>query len=162
MEQLAYLGIGLLVGAAAIWLVLRERIASSEMRVKGDSQVELARLNERLAAAQDEIKRLAIEHAALQQQATVWRNQLDTSRDECAQLSERAARQAEQLASMQKEIGSLAALRDQLTAERQRLSNQVAELAAMLEAERAQSAEKLQLLQNAEVQLADRFKTLAS
>jgi DNA recombination protein RmuC len=124
MEQLIYffasLFVGLLVGAAAIWLVLRARISSAGMQAKGESQVEIARINERLTASQEDSKRL----------------------------------------EMEKE--SLAALRDQLIAERQRLSNHVAELTTALESERSQSAEKIELLKNAEEQLSNRFKTLAS
>lgn len=124
MEQLIYffipLFVGLLVGTTAIWLVLRARISSAEVRAKGESQVEIARLNERLTASQEDNKRL----------------------------------------EMEKE--NLAALRDQLIAERQRSGNQVAELATALESERSKNAEKIELLKNAEEQLSNRFKTLAS
>jgi len=112
--------IGLLVGAGAIWLVLRERIATAGMVAKNESQVEIARLNERLIASQEAVNRL--------------------TRDK----------------------ENLAALRDQLTSEQQRLSNQVAELTTNLDAERAQNGEKIELLKNAEEQLSNRFKTLAS
>ena len=78
--------VGLLVGAGAIWLALRERISSAADKAKGESQVEIARLNERLSAAQEDVNRLT------------------------------------------KEKESLALLRDELTAEQQRLSNQIAEL----------------------------------
>jgi DNA recombination protein RmuC len=101
--------IGLLVGAGAIWLVLRERISSAVEKAKGESQVEVARLNERLTASQEDVKRL-------------------TSEKE-----------------------DLAALRDQLTAEQQRLSSKVAELATTLESERSRDE-----------QLTNRFKSLAS
>lgn len=124
MEQSIYifasLFVGLLIGAVAIWLVMRARISSAEMQAKGESQVEIARINERLTASQEDNKRL----------------------------------------EMEKE--NLAALRDQLIAERQRLSNQVAELTTALESERSQNAEKIELLKNAEEQLSNRFKTLAS
>ena len=112
--------IGLLVGAVAVALILRARIASVAAQAKAESQVEAARLNERLAAAQEDNRRL------------------------------------------EREKESLAALRDQLIAERQRLGSQVAELAAGLEAERSQGAEKIELLKNAEEQLSNRFKALAS
>jgi DNA recombination protein RmuC len=153
---------GLLVGAAAIWLVLRERISSAEALAKGESQIEIVRLNERLLASQEEARRLTTGFAELQTQASLWRDQLDESRDERAQLTERVARQAEQLATIQNEKQDLAALRDQLTMERQRLSNQIAELTTNLESERIQNGEKIELLKNAEEQLSDRFKTLAS
>jgi len=101
--------VGLFVGAGAIWLILRERISSAADKAKGESQVEIARLNERLAAAQEDVYRLASEKE------------------------------------------SLAALRDQLTAEQQRLSTKVAELATTLESERSMDE-----------QLSNRFKSLAS
>ena len=112
--------VGLLLGAGAIWLVLRERISSVAEKAKGESQVEVARLNERLTALQEDLKRV-------------------TSEKE-----------------------NLAALRDQLTAEQQRLSTKVAELATTLESERSRTVENLQLLKNAEEQLSNRFKSLAS
>ena len=120
MEPLIYLFIGLLVGAISIWLILRERISSTVEKAKGESQVEIARLNERLIASQEDVKRL-------------------TSEKE-----------------------HLSALREQLTAEQQKLSNKVAELTTTLDSERAQTGEKLQFLQNAEEQLSNRFKSLAS
>lgn len=111
---------GLLVGAVAIWLILRERISSAVDKAKSESQVEIARLNERLTASQEDVNRLASEKS------------------------------------------NLAALRDQLTAEQQRLSTKVAELATTLESERSRTVENLQLLKNAEEHLSNRFKSLAS
>ena len=123
MEQPIYifvsLFVGLLVGAAAIGLVLRARISSAEVQAKGESQVEIARLGERLAASQEDNKRLEMEK------------------------------------------GYLAALRDQLTAERQGLGSRVAELNTMLESERSQAVEKLQLLNNAREEMSNQFKALA-
>src|SRR4030067_3062840 len=101
--------IGLLAGVVATWLILRERISSAVEQAKGGSQDEIARLNERLTAAQEDVNRITNE----------------------------------------REI--LAALRDQLTAEQQRLSTKVAELATTLESERSR-----------EEQLSNRFKALAS
>jgi DNA recombination protein RmuC len=112
--------LGLLVGAGAIWLVLRERITSAADKAKGENQVEVARLYERLNASQEETNRLI------------------------------------------RDKENLAALRDQLTSEQQRLSNQVAELTTTLELERSQTGEKLELLKNDEIRLTNRFETLAS
>ena len=124
MEPLIYIFIsllvGLLIGVVAFWLILRERISSAVDKTKGESQVEIARISERLAASQEDTNRLT------------------------------------------REKDNLAALRDQLTAEQQRLSNQVAELTANLESERTQNGEKIEILKNAEEQLTNRFKTLAS
>jgi DNA recombination protein RmuC len=79
------------------------------------------------------------------------------------------ARQNERLTAVQEDVKrltsekeNLAELRDQLTAEQQRLSTKVAELATILESERSRTVENMQLLKNAEEQLANRFKSLAS
>jgi DNA recombination protein RmuC len=50
--------LGLLVGAFAIWLVLRERISSVAEKAQREGQVEIARLNERLSASQMDVRRL--------------------------------------------------------------------------------------------------------
>ena len=59
MEQsiniLLPLFIGLLIGAAATWLILRERISTSAERASRESQLEIARLNERLDAKAAEL-----------------------------------------------------------------------------------------------------------
>lgn len=166
MEQPFYifvaLALGLLLGATAIWLVLRERIAAAVRQTATENQVEQARLSERLSAAQEEVARTSAAHLALQQQAVAWRDQLDTARDERAQMQERATGLSEQLAVLQHERDGHAALREQLVAEQRRLSNRVAELDSLLASERSQSEEKLQLLKNAEEQLSNRFKALAS
>ena len=86
------LSIGLLVGAGVVWLTLRARISATELRAKSESQVEIARLHERLIASQEDAKRFATQLADLQNQAMLWRDQLDVAGDERAQLAERADR----------------------------------------------------------------------
>lgn len=83
MEPLIYIFIslfaGLLVGAGAIWLILRERISSAGEKVRGEGQVETARLNERLTASQENVKRLTSENenfAALRDQLTLEQQRL--------------------------------------------------------------------------------------
>ncbi len=71
--------IGLIVGAAAAWLIFRERILSVVGKEKGENQVEIARLNERLAAAQENITRLTSEKnnlVALRDQLTTEQQRL--------------------------------------------------------------------------------------
>ncbi len=101
-------------------MILRARIANAEMQGENKGLIETTRLNERLNAAQTEIKRLANERE-----------------NHIAQLS-------------------------QLNSEQLRLNSQVAELTTTLDAERSQNREKLELLKNAEEQLVNRFKALAS
>lgn len=166
MDQQVYifaaLLIGLLAGAVAIWWFTRERAASAVGQARSESQVEVARLGERLSAVQEDARRLLAEHGAAEAALQLVEQELGDLRQKLGAAESTVINQVEQLARLQREKDSLALLRDQLTAERQGLSGRVAELATLLEAERSQSVEKLQLLQNAEAQLTDRFKTLAS
>lgn len=99
IEQTIQIFVALLVGLSAgvvlAWLVLRERISIAVVQAKGDDLVEIARLNERMAASLDDNRRLASEHDSLRQQAARWRDQLDESRDESARLAVSAARLSE-------------------------------------------------------------------
>ncbi|RFC39169.1 MAG: DNA recombination protein RmuC [Candidatus Nitrotoga sp. LAW] len=95
------LSIGLLVGAGFVWLIMRARIAATELRAKTESQVEIATLNARLIATQEDTKRRATELANLQKQAMLWRDQLDVAGDERAQLAERADRVPKLVASLE-------------------------------------------------------------
>ncbi|HCI14233.1 MAG: recombinase RmuC [Gallionellales bacterium GWA2_60_142] len=165
MNQEAYtfaaLLIGLLAGAAAIWWLQRERLASAVAQAKAESQIELVRLGERLSAAQEDVRRLMAAHAEAESSLQQLEQDVGNLRQKLGAAESTVASQLEQQVRLQREKDELAALRDQLTGERQRLSGQIAELNTLLEAERSQSVEKLQLLQNAEAQLTDRFKTLA-
>lgn len=165
MDQQIYtfaaLLIGLLAGAAAIWWLQRERIVSAVAQAKSESQIELARLTERLTAVQEEARRVSAEHTAAEAGIRKMEQEIGDLREKLGAAESTVAGQLEHVAALRREKDELAALRDQLTAERQRLSTQVAELNTTLESERTQTQEKLQLLARAEAQLSDRFKTLA-
>lgn len=105
-----------LAGALLTWLIYREKIS----RAQSDAQIEMARLNERLNAVQEDARRL------------------------------------------QRDKDVLSALRDKLTLEQQRLSNQVTELSTSLEAERAKAIDNLAVLNGARDELSNQFKVLAN
>ena len=60
------------------------------------------------------------------------------------------------------ELDALAVLRNQITIEKQELNTEIAKLTTTLELERSQAEEKLEFRKNAEEQLSNRFKALAS
>lgn len=91
MEIIALI-IGIIVGLAIAGLFLKKRISDAENIAQSKAQVELALLNERLSAATEEAKRLKGELAEAEQQRESQRQQLEASRSECAQLTERASR----------------------------------------------------------------------
>ena len=81
---------------------------------------------------------------------------------EMARLGERLSAGQEDARRLQRDKEELAALRDQLTLEQQRLSNQVTELSTSLEAERAKAVENLAVLNGARDELSNQFKVLAN
>lgn len=166
MEPLIYIFVsllaGLLLGVAVVWLVLRERIASAGLQVKGESQIEVARLNERLSAAQEDARRLTAEHADAETAIQKLKQELGDLREKLGAAESTVVNQAEHLSRLQREKENLAALRDQLTAEQQRLSNQVTELTTSLNAERKLAEENLVVLNSAKEELSNQFKVLAN
>ncbi len=88
--------------------------------------------------------------SAAELRAKSERDQLDAAREERAQLAERAVR-----------VPTLEADLVKANDEIKNLSVQVSRLTATLEAERKQSPEKLQLLNDAREQLTNQFKSLA-
>lgn len=84
--------IGLAIGLVVAGLFLKKRVSDAENIALSKGQVELALLNERLCAATEEAKRLKGELAGAELQRESLRQQLETSRSDCAQLTERAGR----------------------------------------------------------------------
>jgi DNA recombination protein RmuC len=149
---------GLLAGILISWLIFREKIS----RARADAQIEITRLAERLNGMQEEMRRLT----AVQVKAEDAAQQLDQEsgdlREKLGAAESTATSQRNQLIALQRERDELAALRDQMTAEQQRLSNQVTELSTSLEAERAKAIENLAVLNGAREELSNQFKLLAN
>lgn len=98
MEQqiilLAFLIIGITVGAIVTWLIFRNRIEIAQTQAKNESQIEKARLNERLLAIQEENARNQQFINEREQQINTLRNQLSDIQNQRTQLEERANRVA--------------------------------------------------------------------
>jgi DNA recombination protein RmuC len=149
---------GLMAGAAVTWLVLKERIA----RINGEARIELARLNERLSAADATAARHATEHIEAANNIRNLELELRDLREKTGAAESSVASQGAQLIAARREKDILTAQRDQLTAEQQRLSNQVTELSTSLNAEREKALENLAILNNAREELSNQFKVLAN
>ncbi|BCS51703.1 DNA recombination protein RmuC [Geobacter sp. SVR] len=105
---------------------------------RGEGQVELALLNERLHGATEEADRLRTSLSDSEQQRELLRQSLERSRSECAQLSERAGR----LTVLENELKSVAAhaeaqsqqvssLRQHLSAAQSTLTSRLEEIARL-------------------------------
>ncbi len=136
--------IGLAIGMAVTWLLIRGKIASAADRARAETAVELATVNERARALEADRVQINNAHEALKAQAAEWREALDSARDERAQLTERAAR----VPVLEVQVASLS---DQQQASQQdilRLSTS--------------EAEKFQSLQSANSRLVELERELAS
>lgn len=163
---LAALGLGGFWGAAR---ARREALQQQEQAVaqaRGQAQMEVqATANAQIATAQERVRGLEAERAALlaelqqiRSQSEGWREALDTARDERAQLAERAARVPGLEAQWHEQAALTQAARQQVS----ELQSQLAAQATQLDAERRAAQEKLQLLNEAREALTHQFKSLAN
>ncbi len=84
--------IGLIIGVVGLWLFMRGRIESAALQAKNESQIEIARLSERLSGSADEISRIQTLSNEWEGKANNWREQLDQASNELAQMTERSSR----------------------------------------------------------------------
>jgi len=101
--------VGLFAGAFAIWMILRERISSAVEKARSEGQVEMARLSERLNAAQEDVGRLARENEnleALRDQFTTEQQRLSTKVAELTAILESERSMEEQLSNRFKSLAS--------------------------------------------------------
>jgi DNA recombination protein RmuC len=153
---------GLLIGVAFIWLLFREKLAAVRQSCNGETQLELARLNERLSAAHEEMSRLKLASGSADVLNEKLEQELGDLREKTGASDATVSSQRDQLIALQREKDELADLRDQLTGAQQRLSNQVTELNTQLVAEREKAGENLAILNSAREELANQFKLLAN
>jgi DNA recombination protein RmuC len=98
MEQhvLIALGIGLVIGlcagAAAVWLLLRKSADIAATQAKSESQVEIARLGERISSGTTEVSQLRPKLEAAEAKITELRQQLEESHRDRVRFEERANR----------------------------------------------------------------------
>ena len=132
MEIITF-SIGLAVGLTVAWLFLRKRISDAENTARSAGQVELALLHERLATATEEVKRLHGELVDSAQQAENIRQQLAASRNETAQLAERASRVPVLEAALQTAAANAEEQSQQISALHQRLGSAESTLTGQLQ-----------------------------
>lgn len=150
--------LGLLTGSIFIWLFLRERLSRND----GVAQIELARLNERLILAQEEVRRLMNVHTDAEIAFQKLEQDFGDLRVRNGASESTVANQNLQLTAMRDERDALANLRTQMNTELLRLSNQVVELTTSLDAERNKAIENMAVLNNARTELSNQFKLLAN
>jgi DNA recombination protein RmuC len=153
--------VGLITGVLAIWF-----------QSKG-KQVELIILKERETALNNELNKVGVEMDSIQRENESLQLKCIESQKEAAGLAASliGLQQQNQILTQEREqdvlqltseLKQLKADIDALQALNQKQSNEVAQLVTSLEAEKKQAEEKIALIQNAEKQLTEHFKNIAS
>jgi DNA recombination protein RmuC len=150
--------IGLLTGALVLYLVMKGQAAHSN----SEAQIEMARLGERLGAAQSQLARLLAEQAGNVALTQKLEQESGNLRENNGAAQATVTNLQRQLMIIMRERDVQAAMQEQMTAQQLTLSNQVVELTGSLTAEREKAHENLQILQNAKVELTNQFKLLAN
>jgi DNA recombination protein RmuC len=142
----------------------REKTAEWENKVAAlndqlnASRTDCTRFEERAAripTIESEIVKCATENQDLAQQ-------LSETREKLASSNSVAEGQREQLGLSENEVSSLRDKCDKLLSEQESLKTRLAESAIILDAERSQTVEKLNLINEAKEHLTDKFRALAS
>ena len=153
---LVLLGVG--VGGVAVWFVLRARIASVASIANADAEAQIGILNERLAASQRQAGEL---QANCEGQAAQIRELQNAF-----QSASVARATAEQASRQIPELQGLITTRETAIRDLQRvvmdLQTANSELETTVAKERESAAEKLALLNEAQVRLSEAFKALSA
>lgn len=152
MEIITFV-IGLAVGLIVAGLFLKKRISDAVNIARNEGQVELALLTERLTTATEEVKRLRSDLVDSEQQEDGLRQQLETTHNECAQLTERARRvpvlEQELKAATtaaEEQNQQISALREKLGGAESTVTSQLQEIARLTDEARELTVRRDQLL----------------
>lgn len=148
--EIAFLAIGLALGAFAAWVLRRGAEAAAQARAGGAAEVQRVRLEQQLDDGAKERSALHARLGEAEARAAQLQATLDAVARERAQFEERAAR-----------IPMLERHNQELLASERTLNARVAELGKELEAARVQAAEIQKSLLEAREQFTQQFELLA-
>ncbi len=158
VAALLFLGLGLALGSAGIFLLFRARLQAEFARGRGEAEVELATLHERLRAA--DARHAGAEREIHDAGLRVERLQADLRA--AGEARSTAEEKANRIPALEERIRELEAALDAQRTEAGRGAAEVARLRTQLDEERKQTEEKLRLLNDAREQLSIQFKNLAN
>ena len=176
--DLLFLGAGLVLGAALLWLLSRSPLASARQALaqvtdqlaigeqhNAQLQAALSEASEARTRLGERTERIpALEQKVAQLEAALHEKEqaLAEQREKNSGLSSLHSAQLAQLEATQREHQALTATLASQQAELKTLGAQLATVTQALESERAQSAEKLAVLTQARETLTHEFKTIAN
>ena len=150
--------LGLLIVSITAWLITQARHQAQLMAVKNEAEVAKTQLQERLEAATQDIQRLRLD---LSKMVELERT-LGSLHHDIGVAEAQNKVLAEQMSALRAEYAELANQRERLSQQRQDLSIELAETKATLKLEIAKTAEKLELLKTAKIELSNQFNSLAN
>jgi DNA recombination protein RmuC len=162
--------IGLLVASLIAWLILRRFKVLIESEVRGQSQIEIARLNERMSSLNADLTQYRTAMEKSTNELKEFHSQLEVAREERSMLHERASRLPEVEASFVRSSNEcdeaktqVANLREKLGASvssSDSLKDQVTQLQSELSKSRETAGELLSEQEKLKTQLAEVTTTL--
>lgn len=155
---LVLLFVGLLIGVAATWFVLRFRILHEAERARSQAEAELAALREQVQGREEMLARQAEQLTELGRVQAQLEERLREEIKGRSAAEQQAARVPVLETALGERDSRIRVLQDETSALKAIRSN----LEANLEQERAKMAEKVVLLDQAQARLTDAFKALAS
>jgi DNA recombination protein RmuC len=158
IANIVMLAIGLGVGGAAAWLVLRAQIREAAQRARSECEVRQAALAERLGAREQEIGTLTGSLQSCQAQLAALDEKLKAESERRATAEERNTRIPALESDLAEQIRQAQSLQEHIT----RLKTAQSQLQTTVEQERKAADEKLVLLTDAKNALSDAFKALSS
>jgi DNA recombination protein RmuC len=158
MQVLVGMILGLLLGGGCTWLVLRSQIQAVRERTKSDLVAERAGMIERLHQKDQQVEELRLSVRELQ-------NQLEQShyaaRDEAARRAAAEARVGH-LPDLERQLQDRDARLAQVQGENTLLKAKLSEVHTQLVNEQKATQDKVALLEQAQLRLADTFKALSA
>jgi DNA recombination protein RmuC len=158
MQALLGMILGLLLGGGCTWLVLRSQIQTARERAKSDLVAERAGMIERLHQKDQQVEELRLTLRELQ-------NQLEQShyaaRDEAARRAAAEAR-VSHLPELERQLQERDARLAQAQGENTLLKAKLSEVHTQLINEQKATQDKVALLEQAQLRLADTFKALSA
>jgi DNA recombination protein RmuC len=139
--------LGVIGGATLASLLLKPRIRTAVAEATSDSQLEIARLTERVSSVSGETARQQGQIRELEAKLTECGVQLDSSKAQCAQLAERASR----IPSLEGQVSSLQVRLEEESMRASTLAEQAARVTELQQSQRDASAE----IQELNKQIAD-------
>jgi DNA recombination protein RmuC len=157
-QPLIAIAIGLVFGAAALWLLLRAKTAAAVAEAKAEFQTSLATLAERVSAKEQQLVNLQSALTAEEDQKSQLSMQLQQESNAKAAAEEKCSRIPQLQECLREREERIATLQAELT----ELKTVRSELQTTLDKERKSAEEKMELLSEAESKLTNAFNALAA